>query len=208
MWRYVYVDELYHYGVKGMKWGVRRYQNKDGSLTAEGKKRNQDYADSDKIHLTESGHQKQVARRKSLTSEQSDVEIRKAYNGWFSNDDSNIGKIINGIRLHEEISDHSCNWYLSTPKSERTKKSYPAYKKANKNYWDVRDRLEEEYFKAHPNASWGECTNALERHPEFKNAKRTEREARAQIASDILSDLGYKDTKDARQMIYEIWRSD
>lgn len=31
--------ELYHYGVKGMKWGVRRYQNADGSLTAAGKKR-------------------------------------------------------------------------------------------------------------------------------------------------------------------------
>lgn len=30
--------ELYHYGVKGMKWGVRRYQNKDGSLTPAGKK--------------------------------------------------------------------------------------------------------------------------------------------------------------------------
>ena len=32
-------DELYHYGIKGQKWGIRRYQNKDGSLTAAGKKR-------------------------------------------------------------------------------------------------------------------------------------------------------------------------
>ena len=31
--------ELLHYGVKGMKWGVRRYQNSDGSLTPAGKKR-------------------------------------------------------------------------------------------------------------------------------------------------------------------------
>lgn len=39
----MYQNELYHHGVKGQKWGVRRYQDKNGRLTAEGKKR---YSDS------------------------------------------------------------------------------------------------------------------------------------------------------------------
>lgn len=33
------MDELMHYGIKGQKWGIRRFQNKDGSLTTAGKKK-------------------------------------------------------------------------------------------------------------------------------------------------------------------------
>ena len=39
------VEELYHHGIKGMRWGVRRFQNKSGSLTPAGKKR---YSDNDR----------------------------------------------------------------------------------------------------------------------------------------------------------------
>lgn len=42
MWQYLSPptpNELKHYGILGMKWGVRRFQNKDGTLTSEGKRR-------------------------------------------------------------------------------------------------------------------------------------------------------------------------
>ena len=35
-------DDLYHHGIKGQKWGVRRFQKKDGSLTPAGKERYDD----------------------------------------------------------------------------------------------------------------------------------------------------------------------
>lgn len=51
-----YPDYLEHHGIKGMKWGIRRYQNEDGSLTSEGRKR---YTEIDKA----SGYYKNTVDR-------------------------------------------------------------------------------------------------------------------------------------------------
>lgn len=76
--------ELYHFGIKGMKWGVRRYQNEDGSLTEAGKKRY--YRDGG---LTKKGlkkldvdaynsHQAREAQRVKDEEKAAEVEKRKA----------------------------------------------------------------------------------------------------------------------------------
>lgn len=51
MWAYNYSTELCHHGIKGMKWGVRRYQNKDGSLTIAGKKQKKQLSTKNKIAI-------------------------------------------------------------------------------------------------------------------------------------------------------------
>lgn len=72
-------NELYHFGIKGMRWGVRRYQNPDGSLTNAGKKRlkkgqtSNEETDSSNKPSTKSSSTKTV-------KDMSDDELRQAIN--------------------------------------------------------------------------------------------------------------------------------
>lgn len=71
-------SELKHWGIKGMKWGVRRYQNKDGSLTPAGKKRYSDGSTSSSS--TSKSSQTSQQPKKKTVSEMSDQELRDAVN--------------------------------------------------------------------------------------------------------------------------------
>lgn len=61
--------ELYHYGIKGQKWGVRRYQNDDGSLTPSGKKRYSDDSQINSIKRNETPKKGLIQKRKDKLTE-------------------------------------------------------------------------------------------------------------------------------------------
>ncbi len=66
--------ELYHWGVKGQKWGVRRYQNKDGTLKPAGRKRRKDTSNW-------SDDAKEAAKiKKKSVHEMSNAELQKLNN--------------------------------------------------------------------------------------------------------------------------------
>ena len=71
---FVNENELYHWGIKGMKWGVRRYQNPDGSLTAAGRKR---YTDKDG-NLNAAGKKKFGNSVKTKTESEAETPKRKS----------------------------------------------------------------------------------------------------------------------------------
>ncbi len=70
---------LAHYGIRGQKWGVRRFQNADGSLTSEGKKRARSEYKADNKEAFEKGRYATDAERASRYSDKRLARAQKRY---------------------------------------------------------------------------------------------------------------------------------
>lgn len=108
MWTYNHTDELYHHGIKGMKWGRRRWQTKDGSLTPAGRQR---YSDVD-------------AKRAAMKT------AKKEYNKSFNKAYNRSIAAYSPIKKHREAND--ARWVDAANKAKVYDKAKKEYKEAKK----------------------------------------------------------------------------
>lgn len=89
-------SSLQHWGIKGMKWGIRRYQNKDGSLTPAGRKR---YSDTNSEPLVKKAAS--TSQKKSGSSNKVSTEKEKPKKGYETMSDAELELAVRRLELEK-----------------------------------------------------------------------------------------------------------
>lgn len=137
MWSYNYTngDELYHYGRKGMKWGQhvfgRLYKNKDGTLTALGRKRAQKYAKKYKQLTGSRPTDSNIKKNTKTTSKKSSISSKSEQKQISDMTDDELRRRIKRLQLENDYKSYLPET-VSRGKKIFDEVIYPAATKAGK----------------------------------------------------------------------------
>ena len=139
MQTYADADELYHHGIKGMKWGVRRFQRKDGSLTSAGKKR---YLDDPSVKSSKAKMESDRAKQRLANAEYNKASNKASYIPTKSNRQALNKAYADKIKADSEYRRSKFD-YSTNKEAARLRESGKEIKNKSKH----RLKLEEQYKK-------------------------------------------------------------
>lgn len=199
--------ELYHYGVKGMKRGVRRFQKKDGTLTSAGKKKYQGTRGDIEKQYDPKNDDDLKSLRKEILSKSGDWRRDEAVSKrlkdtikWQPKAEKAMREEQKKYRTKDDIraDDASEKWnkYRDLKKNSKGLKK-ALYGLAAAEYQGITfERGDIAFQKQHTNKKAGEL--AQKRHEIAENFYK---KVNSRVASTYLRDLGFNDTKAGREFI-------